>query len=326
MGKTKDEIIQLEINWDEAYKKYQKDANEIDKFISENADNFLSAMHSINGKRLDISDQIIVLHACLKKYDNYLKVGKEVLPRDYRNETPKSYNKPAFAENRNPHNFPYDSRSLFEKFTDYEMGRSNYGILKMKRMLPEEYATYNEDLEIWKKDLADRSDILRFYKLASKIANLYLETIMTIQYTIQKVMIPELYGIESFLYACGIAECIIEESNPAFAHKADITEFNSSNSPYYHHFVFVLNASDFYKEMKAIFCKPIITNLLNRKTPTESDIRDFERTAKSIENKKCMLEKSVEFRRVKPCTICLRIYQKQLKLKKLCLRIGIWNT
>lgn len=291
MGKLKDEIISLELRWDQEYKEYQNKANEIDKDVINNADKFLSAMYSINSKRLDINQLISNLYSFLKKHEHILKVGNEVLPKDYTNETPNSYNKPAYAENRNPHNFPDDNRSNTEKFIDYcVMGRTKYGHMEIKRMYPLEETKYREDKDIWEKDLADRRDILRFYKIASRIANLYLETVMSIQYTIEKIIIPKIYVIESFLYAYGIAECIREESNPAFSHQANLVEFNNRSSPYNQYFVFMINASDFYKEMKVIFCKPIITNLLNRKMPSERDIKDFEKVAASIQSKRKFLE------------------------------------
>jgi len=100
-----------------------------------------------------------------------------------------------------------------------------------------------------------------------EIANLYRVTISTIRDTIADIIIPEMNGIQSFIYADSIKNCIINGDDPYDFQITKISEYK--DTAYDCHYTFIKNAYDFYKITTKVFKEPILSNLCETKQITE---------------------------------------------------------
>lgn len=107
-----------------------------------------------------------------------------------------------------------------------------------------------------------------------EIANLYRVAISTIRDTIIDIIIPEINGIQSFIYADSIKNCIINGDDPYDFQISKISEYK--DTAYDCHYTFIKNAYNFYRVTTEIFKEPILSNLCETKQITETIYKENE--------------------------------------------------
>lgn len=104
-----------------------------------------------------------------------------------------------------------------------------------------------------------------------EIADLYRVTIAIIRDTISDTIIPEMNGIQSFIYADSLKNCIINGDNPYDFQIAKISEYK--DTAYDCHYTFIKNAFNFYKLTTEIFKEPILSKLCETEQITEKEYK-----------------------------------------------------
>lgn len=104
-----------------------------------------------------------------------------------------------------------------------------------------------------------------------EIADLYRVTIAIIRDTISDTIIPEMNGIQSFIYADSLKNCIINGDNPYDFQIANISEYK--DTAYDCHYTFIKNAFNFYKLTTEIFKEPILSSLCETEQITEKEYK-----------------------------------------------------
>lgn len=139
---------------------------------------------------------------------------------------------------------------------------------------------YEQDCIRWKNDIAKAKDEVSFFATSVKIADMYRVLVATVRDTIAEKIIPELSGILAFLYADAIKNCIIDNEDPSTARIGSIAEYRGT--PYEGHYTFIKNVFDYYSLITTFFTEPILSNLLQKRKVSESDLESFEKKIKNI--------------------------------------------
>lgn len=136
-----------------------------------------------------------------------------------------------------------------------------------------------------------------FLNLAKEIAKIYLPIVASVKDAIKKTILPELNGIQAFLYAAAVVDTIANDEEPTSEICAnEITEYE--NHPLYHqHYLLFKNAKDYYTLIKNFFERAVLTDILNDPKTAEKEKDNFGKEAEAIKEKLQEIEALAAFRR-----------------------------
>ena len=149
-----------------------------------------------------------------------------------------------------------------------------------KEELMKNRQAYEQDCIRWKNDIAKAKDEVSFFATSVEIADMYRVLVATVRDTIAEKIIPELNGILAFLYADAIKNCIINNEDPSAVRIGSIAEYRGT--PYEGHYTFIRNVFDYYSLITTFFAEPVLSNLLQKRKVSESDLKRFEKKIKNI--------------------------------------------
>lgn len=133
----------------------------------------------------------------------------------------------------------------------------------------------------------------KFFLAAAEIASIYRSLIATVKDSISETILPELTGIDAFLAADAIKNCIISGMDPEDAEVANITEYKGTL--FHGHFMFVKNTFDYYTIIAKFFTEPILTNIVEDNKITEEEKESFNKNVEKIEKKNKLLCETAMF-------------------------------
>ena len=139
---------------------------------------------------------------------------------------------------------------------------------------------YEQDRIRWKNDIAKAKDEVAFFATSVDIADMYRVLVATVRDTIAEKIIPELNGILAFLYADAIKNCIINNEDPSIVRIGSIAEYRGT--PYEGHYTFIRNVFDYYSLITTFFAEPVLSNLLQKRKVSESELKHFQQKIRNI--------------------------------------------
>lgn len=221
--------------------------------------------------------------------------------RDEINELADFFNSLGYeAEYISPLNFGLESfRNLNVKKVEsvyYDQVNST-NLFGLKSRLLEATESSQRANESRKRSIDEITTEKSFLNLAKEIAKIYLPIVALVKDAIKKTLLPELNGIQAFLYAAAVVDAIANDEEPTSEICAnEITEYE--NHPLYHqHYLLFKNAKDYYTLIKSFFERAVLTNILNDPKTAENEKDNFEKEAKVIKEKLQEIEAVAAFRR-----------------------------
>lgn len=221
--------------------------------------------------------------------------------RDEINELADFFNSLGYeAEYISPLNFGLESfRNLNVKKVEsvyYDQVNST-NLFGQKSRLLEATESSQRANESRKRSIDEITTEKSFLNLAKEIAKIYLPIVALVKDAIKKTLLPELNGIQAFLYAAAVVDAIANDEEPTSEICAnEITEYE--NHPLYHqHYLLFKNAKDYYTLIKSFFERAVLTNILNDPKTAENEKDNFEKEAKVIKEKLQEIEAVAAFRR-----------------------------
>ena len=85
----------------------------------------------------------------------------------------------------------------------------------------------------------------------------------------------------AFLYADAIKNAIINGEEPSMVTIGNISEYRGT--PYEGHYLFVKNVFEYYTLISEIFTKPILTNIIEKRTVSEEKIEELKTDIEKFE-------------------------------------------
>lgn len=265
MNKRVKEIKDTIEEWESAYRDYTMEVKAWKKGTEESYSKYNQAISQINASRADLRKEIDQLYQFLSIWN----IGGKITPFDYQLEfSSRTYSPREMC----PNTIEQVKTKIGNRFDPSSL---IFGILgqtvtlltipsKLKSVLQEITEDYQKEQRKWENDKNERKSEYEFYNIAAQIADIYMRIIMSTQDVIRDTIIPELSGIQSFLYADAVANCVIENQNPVNAKISNIEEYKGTL--YHQHYLFVRNVFDYYQIIVRFFTEPILKNLV------ESDI------------------------------------------------------
>lgn len=235
----------------------------------------------INAERLAMREEIRALYDFLISLGN---IGEQITPFNYETEDS------LVSGGRNPGKKKQkpvpDGVGAGENFVMYALFGVATPLIK-KRMADKaaiEKRVVEFELEKTEhaEQLAAEKNLKRFFKDATDIAIIYRNILVTVRDAIRYTVMPELKGIQAFLFADAIANKIFDgEDLSEIIVPSDIAEFKGTK--YNEHYLFVRNVFDYYKLITTIFTEKILTSIVKDYKITQLEKTNFKRRIKEIE-------------------------------------------
>lgn len=171
-----------------------------------------------------------------------------------------------------------------------------YGINAIKKSFQNKQTLVNEKRKFEEEKLQwelEKSSIKRyryFLEEAKEIADSYFKTIVIVKDLIYYTIIPELEGVQTFLYAQAAKDVIISNEPITIISPAKISRFKNSKK-YHIHYAFIKNTHDYYVLITEFFKNSILTNIISSFMENENKINIIE---KDKENLKISIEEIKE--------------------------------
>lgn len=148
-----------------------------------------------------------------------------------------------------------------------------------KNTLVNEKKNFEEEKLHWELEFSSLLRYKYFLEEAKEIADSYFKTIILVKDLIYYTIIPELEGVQTFLYAQAAKDVIISNEPITILSPAKISRFKNSKK-YNNHYTFIKNAHDYYLLITEFFKNPILTNIISKFEESESNT-DFTATLES---------------------------------------------
>ena len=291
-NKYEKKIEELQKKVLEEEKKYEAEAEAIDLQIRKNMRDYDAQIGVINPLRHELRVEIRRLYDFLKGLGN---IGKAINVFDFTVEdlaandggrlmqiNKEDYSKPE-RKPGHPSN-PFGIRKAIKYFSQRSKDKKAY--FEMENLLESTKCNLANDI-------AKRTDRKNFYSTAAKIADTYRCTLAMVKDAIDLTIIPELSGIEAFLSAAAIKDCIISNQDPRLAMPAKIDEFEGTLFDC--HYIFVKNCVDFYTLIVNFFTKTVLTNIVGDEEITKQEQETFDDNVKKISEASKHLKSLVKF-------------------------------
>lgn len=276
MNKRVKEIQDTIEEWESAYRDYTTEADAWKEVTEELYSKYSKAISQINASRADLRKEIDQLYQFLSIWN----IGRKITPFDYQLEfssriyLPKETCPNTIEQVKNRIGNRFDAVSVVFGILGEAVGLLMIPS-KLKSALQEITEGYQKEQLKWEHDKSERKSEYEFYNVAAQIADIYMRIIMSTQDIIRETIIPELSGIQSFLYADAVANCVIENQNPVNARISNIEEYKGTL--YHQHYLFVRNVFDYYQIMVRFFTKPILRNLVENDIDKQNEYIQEER-------------------------------------------------
>ena len=257
---------------DERYENYCNEISSVRATYMKLRDTYNHGISTIDSERTSMRNEIRILEKFLKKIGGTMT--NEISIFDFKEEHP-----PIFEEHTM---IAKPDKLILEEvhgWTDPLI--KTIKISKMNKKRIEDY-----ELEMETKQQEYNQDILKFKsKLefledAIKIAEIYLQTVVTVKDAIKEKIIPELGLITAYLYAESLKEIIIDGENPTEILPISISE--CEGTPQDIHYQFVKNVYDFYVISTNFFKNAVLSNVIDKGNLTEEEKQEFEDQADKI--------------------------------------------
>lgn len=293
---------------DEEYYKFLKEKQELINKCEDLKSKCDARIANINSERSLLRREIDELYNFLIKFGD---IGDKISIFEYSFED--FINIPHFNTIQKNSKNPQIKHAGFFDYYLYGVGAIVKHIQNRKTYLDEKKNFEEEQLK-WSMEI----QLINVYKLfledASKIAELYFKTLIVIKELIYYTIIPELEGVQSFLYAQAAKDIIISNEAITVLTPSKISRFKGSKK-YNKHYTFIKNAHDYYCLITEFFKTPVFTNLISKFESNslnfDDDIEEFQKSIKPIENlKEKLLDNSVFSNKT------LAINKKKTKTKK----------
>ena len=301
MNKYEKLMQDLKTEFDEEFAEYSVKRDELYNLANTACHKYNDQIHVINSLRQNLQDEISELYKFLKRFGN---IGANITPFEYVTEDSRFVNQTAASGSLN-----YDDKkgtSGFMKtaaiaavvFAPVALPAIWLGDAWKKRSKSKEaYLTMQSDYEeqktAWENDLLKKQAEVRFLNAAADIANIYRGLIATVRMAIRETVLPELTGIDAFLVADAIKNCIISNMDPCDAEIMSIDSYKGT--AYDMHFVFVKNVFDYYTTIVTFFTEPILTNIIADNEVTAEEKRTFEASVNQLKQQTNLLENTAVF-------------------------------
>lgn len=158
-----------------------------------------------------------------------------------------------------------------------------------------EYLNRKQEFEKQKLDYEEKIDgykqLLKYVELMVEIARLYRTTITGIRDIVKKTIIEEVQGINAFLYADAIKNCVLFDESVTEIEPANILEYEGT--PYEKHLNFVKNAVDYYGLITKMFQNRVITEMMSNTDREKVD--SFKKELEMIETQGKKIEEESVF-------------------------------
>ena len=260
MNKYEKLISDLKEEFDKEFSEYSDELNDLNYSSNVLCHKYNDQIHVINSLRQNLQDEISELYKFLKRFGN---VGVNITPFEYVTEDSKFVNQKT-ASGSLDLNQNESSRSNFVKTAKVATAIIAPitipalwidDALHKRSKNKEEYLrlqiNFEEQRTEWNYNLSKRHDEIDFFAAATEIANLYRALIATVRSAIKDTIIPELTGIDAFLVADAIKNCIISDMDPCDAEIMNIDIYHGT--AYDMHYIFVRNVFDYYTMIVKFF-------------------------------------------------------------------------
>lgn len=275
MNNWNKKIEEIDKEYNEMLDKYQNELEKLNRKLQVSIFNFNSITTSTNTFRWELRIEIRKLYKFLIAFGN---VGAPISIFEFARENMKAETEIHFDNvNGNHEKKSYKSKLAEEAaFMIFSppllrgaiLGKNIVSGIINNKESKEEYLTLEVEKKTaeneWKEQIQKCKDKIKFYNTAYEIAQRYIETITTVRDCIAETIIPELGGIEAFISADAINNCIINQSDPNEAVPVSIIEYK--DTAYNNHYIFVKNAFEFYRMISDFFTKEIVGNMLDGNT------------------------------------------------------------
>ena len=292
---------ELKDEFDEAFAEYSAKLDALNYSANAACHKYNDQIHAINSLRQNLQDEIRELYRFLKRFGN---VGVSITPFEYVTEDSKFVSQKNASGSLNCDNnhgtsgFVKAASVAAVAFAPIALPAIWIGDAWRSRAKSKE-AYLNMQVEFenqkidWEYDLTQKSEEAGFYTAATEIAKLYRGLVATVRTAIRETILPELTGIDAFLVADAIKNCIISDMNPSDAEIMSIDSYK--DTAYDMHYIFVRNAFDYYTMIVKFFTEPILTNIVadNQVTPVEK--RAFSMKSNQIKKQIKLLEDTAVF-------------------------------
>ena len=164
-----------------------------------------------------------------------------------------------------------------------------------KQTLVNEKRKFEEEKLQWELEKSSIKRYKNFLEEAKEIADLYFKTIVIVKDLIYYTIIPELEGVQTFLYAQAAKDVIICNEPITILSPAKISRFKNSKK-YNIHYAFIKNTHDYYVLITKFFKNSILNNIISSFMENENNIieKDKENLKISIEEIKELNNKLLE--------------------------------
>ena len=302
MNKYEKMMQELKAEFDKEFSVYSEKLESLNNSANVACHKYNDQIHAINSLRQGLQDEIAELFVFLKRFGN---IGTKITPFEYVTEDSKFVNIKTvsgsldYDQNRNKTSgFVKTAFVAAAVFAPVALPAIWIGDAWVKRAKSKDaYLTMVSDFEeqksSWELDLGKKQDETEFYCAATKIAEVYRALIATVRMAIRETILPELIGIDAFLVADAIKNCIISDMNPEDAEVLGIDSYK--DTAYDMHYTFVRNAFDYYQTIVKFFTEPILSNIVadNKVTPAEK--KAFEMKEYQIKQQTKLLESTAVF-------------------------------
>lgn len=156
-----------------------------------------------------------------------------------------------------------------------------------RKALIDAKADFEKEYTEWEKELSELKLYKDFLEKACKIAEVYFKLIIIVKDVIYYTIVPELEGIQSFLYAQSAKDIILCNETIKVLSPSKISRFKGSKK-YNRHYTFIKNTHDYYCLITEFFKTPVFTNFVttfeNKGILQENDTKEFNDSVKQIED------------------------------------------
>ncbi len=159
--------------------------------------------------------------------------------------------------------------------------------IQNRKTLGEAKIDFEKEKVGWEKELAEINLYKDFLEKVSKIAEVYFKIIIIVKDLIYYTIVPELEGVQSFLYAQAAKDTILSNETITILTPSKISRFKGSKK-YGKHYTFVKNTHDYYRVITEFFKTPVLTSFVatfeKNGILKENDTKEFDESVKQIEN------------------------------------------
>lgn len=271
MNKRAKEIMDTIEEWESAYQDYTMEVEAWKTGTGKAYNKYSNTISQINASRADLRKEIDQLYQFLSIWN----IGERITSFDYQLE----FSNLVYLPREKCHSACSNAIEKVKAKIDNSDILWPVSLLmipsKLKSALQEITKDYQKEQMEWENDKNERKSEYEFYNIAAQIADIYMRIIMSTQDVIRNTIIPELSGIQSFLYADAVANCVIENQNPVNAKISNIEEYKGTL--YHQHYLFVRNVFDYYQIIVRFFTEPILKNLVENDIDKQNEYIQEER-------------------------------------------------